>query len=198
MFTGIIEKTGKIIEIDNKNNKTYFTVEVKNFLRNVKIGDSISCDGACLTVIKKIKDNFTVELMPETLRMTKFKDSKVGDLINLELALKIRERIDGHFVMGHIDGTGKVDKIIKSSKNIDLVIKAPMKLLKYFPRKGSITINGVSLTIADSKGDKVKVCLIEHTLKETSLSRLKQGSLVNIEVDMMARYLERLFKKPIK
>lgn len=189
MFTGIIKKIGEISKIEKTGNKIYFTIKVSDFLRDVKIGGSVSCDGACLTVIKKTKDGFTVELMPETLRITKFKDSKIGDLINLEPALKIGERLDGHFVMGHIDGTGVIGKIINEGEFKSLVIKVPKKLVKYLARKGSVAVNGVSLTVCASGKDWFKVGLITHTLENTNLSKLKKGDEVNIEVDMMARYV---------
>ncbi|MBU4026310.1 riboflavin synthase [Patescibacteria group bacterium] len=215
MFTGIVEKTGKIQNIKKDGGKIYFTLEVKYFLSDIKIGGSISCDGVCLTVVKKTKDSFTVELMPETLRLTKFADSQVGDLINLEKSLKIGERIDGHFVMGHVDGVGIVSKIEREGEYINLIIKVPKKIIKYLAYKGSVSINGVSLTIAGNgpapfncgtehgikskeikkcgaSKDWLKVCLITHTLEITDLSVLKTGDKVNIEVDMIARYLERL------
>ncbi|MEA3464030.1 MAG: riboflavin synthase [Patescibacteria group bacterium] len=192
MFAGIVEKTGKIQKIEDRKSKIYFTINVKSFLKDIKIGSSISCDGACLTVVKKTKDSFIVELMPETLKLTKFINSKAGDLINLEKSLKIGERIDGHFVMGHVDGVGIVKKIIKEGKYIDLIIKVPQRLIKYLAYKGSASINGVSLTIAGNGNNWFKVCLITHTLDITNLSTLKTGDKVNIEVDMIARYLERL------
>lgn len=192
MFTGIIETMGKIKKIENKNNKVYFTISVKNFLQDIKIGASISCDGTCLTVVKKTKDSFTVELMPETLRLTKFADARAGDLINLEKSLKIGERIDGHFVMGHIDGVGVVKKVAGKGEYTDLIIKVPARLMKYLAYKGSVSVNGVSLTIAGAGKDWFKVCLITHTLEITNLSSLKIGDKVNLEVDMVARYLEKL------
>ncbi len=200
MFTGIIKKKGKISKIEKIDDKIYFTIQSNNFLNGVKIGDSISCDGVCLTVIKKTKDSFRVELMPETLKMTKFRNSKIGGLVNLEPALRIGGRLDGHFVMGHIDGTGVVGKIINEAGFKNLIIKAPKKLIKYLAYKGSVAVNGVSLTISGSGKDWFKVSLITHTLENTNLSKLKKGDEINIEIDMMARYLERLFKgdAPIK
>jgi riboflavin synthase len=192
MFTGIIETTGKIKKIKDKDGKVYFTISVKNFLKDIKTGASISCDGVCLTVIKKTKDSFTVELMPETLRLTKFADARAGDLINLEKSLKIGERIDGHFTMGHVDGVGVVKKIIKKGEYTDLIINVPKKIIKYLAYKGSASINGVSLTIAGNGKDWFKICLITHTMEITNLSVLKAGDKVNIEVDMIARYLESL------
>lgn len=244
MFTGIIETTGVIKKIENKNGKVYFTVAVKNFLRDVKIGSSIACDGVCLTVIEKImdcsaatqsppegdcgdfspkaavlcgetvaqpKDSFVVELMPETLKVTKFKQSKAGDLVNLEKSLKIGERLDGHFVMGHADGTGVVDKIVEDGEYREIIVKAPAKLMKYLVYKGSVAVNGVSLTISGIEKNKLryspsacgerdygvakfKVSLITHTLQLTNLSGLRVGSKVNLEIDMLARYLESIFR----
>jgi riboflavin synthase len=195
MFTGIIEKTGKIKKIDKKGGKVFFAVE--NYLKGIKIGDSISCDGVCLTVIKREKNYFTVELMPETLKRTKFKASKIGDKVNLELALKIGDRLGGHFVSGHIDGIGAVTKIIKDSGNYELIIKIPAVLSKLLPFKGSVAINGVSLTISGAGKGWFKVSLIKHTLEETNLSELKVGDKVNIEIDMLARYLEKLLSSKI-
>jgi len=212
MFTGIVEKTGKIQNIKDKpavatsaakalkvkkamagkNEKVYFTIGAENFLQDIKIGSSISCDGACLTVVKRTKNSFTVELMPETLRLTKFVDSQVDDLVNLEKSLKIGERIDGHFVMGHVDCVGVVKKIEREGEYVNLIIKVPKKIIKYFAYKGSASVNGVSLTIAGAGKSWFKVCLITHTLEMTNLSELKTGDKVNIEVDMIARYLERL------
>ena len=192
MFTGIIEKTGKIQKIEKRKGKVYFTIQVKNFLANTKIGDSISCDGTCLTVVKKTKDSFEVELMPETLKLTKFIDSRPEDLVNLELSMKVGQRLDGHFVMGHVDGVGRVKNVIGNGEYISLVIKTPQKIMKYLAYKGAVAVNGVSLTIAGVGKNWFKVCLITHTLEVTNLSKLKAGDKVNIEVDMIARYLEKL------
>lgn len=153
MFTGIVEKTGKIKKIENKKGKVYFTISIKNFLRGTKRGDSISCDGVCLTVIKKTKESFMVELMPETLRLTKFKEASAGDAVNLELAVRVGDRIGGHFVSGHADAVGKVKKIIRDGKYKCLEVKVPKKISRYLAYKGSAAVNGVSLTIADSGRD---------------------------------------------
>lgn len=195
MFSGIVETTGKIKKIENKKQKVYFTIEAKNFLNNIKIGASIACDGVCLTVVKKIKNSFTVELMPETLRVTKFLDSKKGDFINLEKSLRVGDFVDGHFVMGHIDGVGKIKKIVLDKEYINLIIKIPRGLEKFIAYKGSISINGVSLTVSEIGNHWFKVSLITHTLEITNLSCLKVGDKINIEIDMMARYLEKLIIK---
>jgi len=195
MFTGIVEKTGKLKKIEKKTDKVYFIIEVDKFLNGVKIGDSISCDGTCLTVVKKTKNIFTVELMPETLRLTKFIDSKIGDEINLEKASKIGDRINGHFVSGHVDCVGVLKKIIKEGKYFCFAIRIPGQFSKFLAYKGSVSVNGVSLTIAESKKDIFKICLITHTLNITNLSDLKIGDKVNIEVDLIARYLEKMLEK---
>lgn len=192
MFTGIIEKTGKIRKIEKRKGKIYFTIDAKKILKGIKKGCSISCDGSCLTVVKKIRNSFEVELMPETLKLTKFSDSQKDDLINLELAAKIGERLDGHLVTGHIDAVGVISKIIQESGYVDLIIKVPQELMKYLAYKGSVSVNGVSLTIAGRGKDWFKVCLITHTLKVTNFSELQVKDKVNIEIDIVARYLETL------
>lgn len=192
MFSGIVEKTGIIKKIKNRDGKIYFTIETKNFLRDIKIGSSISCDGVCLTVVKKTVRDFVVELMPETLKLTKFSNSKIGDLINLEKSLKVSDRVDGHFVMGHIDGVGEIKKIINDNEYTNLIIKVPQRLIKYLAYKGSASVNGVSLTISGVGKLWFKVSLITHTLKITNLSKLKVGDKINIEIDMLARYLKSL------
>ena len=195
MFTGIVATTGRLNKIKKNKGKIYFTIGVKNFLSRVKIGESIACDGVCLTVIKKTPQGFTVELMPETLKRTRFGQVKVGEPINLELALKIGQRLDGHFVMGHVDGVGVIKKIIKEGEYVSLLIKVQPVLNKYLAYKGSVAANGVSLTVAKVATNIFKVCLITHTLKVTNLSRLKVGDKVNLEADMIAKYLEKLLKK---
>ena len=195
MFTGIIEKTGKIKKIEDKNGKIYFIIEVGDFLNDVKVGDSISCDGVCLTVVEKALNNFKVELMPETLELTKFSNSKEGNFINLEKAMMMGGRLDGHFVMGHVDGVGEVGKIEQAGEYINLIINTPVELVKFLALKGSVSINGVSLTISGVGDDWFKVSLITHTMEITNLKDLKEGDRVNLEVDMIARYLEKLLKK---
>jgi riboflavin synthase len=192
MFTGIVEKTGKLKKSENTNGKIYFEIEALSFLSDVKIGDSIACDGVCLTVVKKSKNSFKVELMPETLKMTKFSKAHIGDRINLEKSLKIGDRLDGHYVMGHIDGVGKIKRVEKEGEYTNLFISVPKQIFKFMAFKGSLTVNGVSLTIARSEKYLVKVCLISHTLKITNLKNLKMNDLVNIEVDIIARYLDSL------
>lgn len=194
MFSGIVEKMGRLKKIDIKQGKIYFTIKAGGFLSGVRIGDSLACDGVCLTAVKIKNSQFTVELMPETLRLTKFSQAKIGDLINLEKSLRASDAIGGHFVMGHVDAAGLVKKIINQGADASLIIKAPKRIIKYLAYKGSVSVSGVSLTIAGNGKDWFKVCLISHTLKITNLGKLQVGDKVNLEVDTIARYLESLLK----
>ncbi len=194
MFSGIVEKMGELKKIETKSGKIYFTVYAGGFLRGIKVGDSIACDGVCLTAIKVKSGNFTVELMPETLRLTKFSRVAAGDRINLEKSLRVGDRISGHFVMGHVDAVGIVEKVTRAGADVSLTVKVPGKIIKYLAYKGSVSLNGVSLTIGENGKNWFKVYLIGHTLKITNLGRLTSGDKVNIEVDTIARYLESLMK----
>lgn len=195
MFSGIVEKTGRLEKIENKQGKIYFTIQAGGFLCDLKIGDSLAGDGVCLTAVKIKNGQFTVELMPETLRLTKFSRAQIGDLINLEKSLRVGDTIGGHFVMGHVDARGEVVKADKLGADISLTIKVPKKIIKYLAHKGSVSVNGVSLTIAGRGLDWFKVYLISHTLKITNLGKLEIGDKVNLEVDTIARYLESLLNK---
>jgi len=191
MFTGIIETTGTVKSRYGDN----YVIEVKNFLRDVKMGDSIAVNGVCTTVIDLDVDNsFTIEIMPETARVTMFGYLQVGDEVNLEKSLKVGERLDGHFVLGHVDGVGEVSEAKESGSFVELVIEAPKDLQKYIARKGSIAVNGVSLTIAEDLSGRFKVSLITHTREVTNFKNIKAGDNVNLEVDVVARYLEKLIR----
>lgn len=188
MFTGIIETTGKIKRIDGH----FFDIKVADFLADIKIGDSIAVNGVCATVIKLDKSSFRIEIMPETLRATNFSKLQGGDKVNLEKSLRAGGRLDGHFVLGHVDGVGRVEEIKQAGDFYDLIISAPENLRKYIARKGTIAINGISLTIAEDLGDNFRVSLISHTKKITNLKNIKKGDKINLEVDVIARYLEKL------
>lgn len=190
MFTGIIERTGVVQKII----KNCLVIEARGFLSDVKIGDSIAVNGTCLTVIESDGDSFKIELMPETLRLTSFSNLKEGDEVNLEKSLRLDDKLDGHFVLGHIDGVGVIKEIKKEEEFVDLIISAPENLRKYIARKGAIAVNGVSLTIAEDLKDSFRVSLITHTREVTNLKDIKEGDLVNLEVDILARYLEKLSK----
>ena len=188
MFTGIIETTGKIKKIDGYNR----TIEVGNFLDDIKIGDSIAINGVCTTVISLGKDEFTIELMPETLRVTNFNEIGEGGEVNLEKSLKMNGRLDGHFVLGHVDGVGRVLEIKEDGEFIEIIISALENLRKYLAKKGTVAVNGVSLTISEDLGESFKVSLITHTREVTNLKNIKKGDAVNLEIDMLARYIEKI------
>jgi len=186
MFTGIIKELGKIKSL--KKNGDKLVVSIKSD-QKLAIDDSISVNGVCSTVIKIESKGFTVEYMPESLKITDIPKWKEGDKVNLEPPLKIGDKINGHFVQGHIDTTGKISKI----ENDEFEISFKKKYSKFIALKGSISVDGISLTISKVQKNSFTVSLIPHTLKNTTLGFKKVGDLVNIEVDMMSRYLKRLF-----
>jgi riboflavin synthase len=199
MFTGIISHRGKIAKIEpssNNPNCIFFAVEVDNdFVKDLKIGDSIAHDGACLSVIELEANSFKLQLIPETIAKTNLKNKKIGDYVNLEKAMIVGSRLDGHIVQGHVDGVGTVSNYIQEPDNWVLQIKAPESLRKYIAYKGSISINGVSLTVSNKTKEGLEVSLIDLTLTKTNLGELKVGDLVNLEVDVIARYVENMICK---
>ena len=196
MFTGIIQTTGHISKIDLNNSNGHFTFKVKNFLLNdVKIGDSISVNGVCLSVVEKTLDTFSVDISNETMRLTTFSQLKVNNNVNLEKAMALSDRINGHFVSGHIDGTGIIREKRKDGNSTFLLIEFPNDLKKYISKKGSISIDGVSLTINKIESNKFGISIIPHTFSGTIISEYKKGTTVNIEVDLIARYLDKLIVK---
>lgn len=192
MFTGIIEEIGKIQAIDNSGRSKIFTVSAKSILENKKIGGSISVNGACMTIIQIEKAHFKFETLEETLKKTNLSKMKKGDKVNLESPLTLQKPIDGHLVLGHIDEMAEVYTVKKDKIDKIISVKTPKNLKKYLALKGSITVNGVSLTVSHLEEDFFTVNLISHTLKCTNLGNLKKGSSVNLEIDMLARYLKRL------
>ena len=190
MFTGIVEETGiiKLINTDSGN----ITIECKKVLKDTITGDSIMINGVCTTVTEMTEKSFSVRISPETLNITNFSNLKQGDIVNLERALTLNSRLGGHIVSGHTDCTGKLLSIEKLNEFYDLTFEIPTSSKKYIVYKGSITIDGISLTIADIKNDIVKVALIPHTFENTNLKTLKTGNSVNIETDILAKYVEKM------
>ncbi|MBI5754763.1 riboflavin synthase [Candidatus Peregrinibacteria bacterium] len=194
MFTGIIQTIGIIKKITENNEKILtFEIAPQKKLSDLKIGSSIACDGVCLTVISLKKTSFTLNIVPETLKNTNLQNRKLNDTINLEQAIKLSDRLEGHFVLGHSDGIGKIQKITGEKNNRIITIKFPKKIKRYLSAKGSITINGVSLTIQNIAQDNLTVALIPFTLSHTNLGFLQAGDTINIEIDPISRYLETLF-----
>ena len=187
MFTGIIEELGKVQEI--KSNK--ITVECGTVIQDAKLGDSIAVNGVCLTVVEILSNGFVADVSPETMKVTALNNLSAGSLVNLERAMKADGRFGGHIVLGHVDGMAKFVSVIKNAEFYDLNIELTSEQAKYAIKKGSITINGISLTIADINEKLIKIAIIPHTFENTNLKTLKIGDYVNIEVDMVAKYIEK-------
>ena len=187
MFTGIIEELGKVQEI----NSNKITVKCGTVIKDAKLGDSIAVNGVCLTVVEILPDGFVADISPETFKVTAFNLLKTGDLVNLERAMPANGRFGGHIVSGHIDSVGKFLDISKYNDFYELKIGLDTKESNYVIKKGSITVNGISLTIADNEKNTIKLAIIPHTYENTNLKTLKNGDYVNIEVDMVAKYIEK-------
>ncbi len=193
MFTGIIEATGKIETIIPMGVDSRFVFNTgKMNLDDVHVGDSIAINGACLTLIEKVANTFSADLSMETLNLTCFGDLGEGAHVNLEKAMQLSDRINGHMVSGHVDGIGTIRKMHDEGRSWRCDIEVPEALLRYISRKGSVTVDGVSLTVNTVEQDLFSVNVIPHTYNETIFSEYEPGTRVNIEVDMIARYLEQL------
>ncbi|MFN4070328.1 MAG: riboflavin synthase [Thermus caldifontis] len=192
MFTGLVEETGEIVRVE-EGPFLRVRIAAKEVLSDLKVGDSVAVDGVCLTAVAVDGEGFWVELAQETLRRTA-PTWRVGHRPNLERALKVGDRLGGHFVTGHVDGVAEVVAIREAPGARDFYFRPPRELSRYIAEKGSVALNGVSLTVAGLKGDAFFVTLIPHTLKVTNLGGLGVGDGVNLEVDLIARYLERLMR----
>lgn len=191
MFTGIVTAIGKVKEARASRGGLRITVDSgKLGLRDVSIGDSIAVSGVCLTVVAKRSRDFEADVSAETLACTS--GLAKGARVNLEKALRLSDRLGGHLVSGHVDGVGRVTLVRRAGSSRVITVQAPAKLARYITRKGSVTVNGVSLTVNEVEGAAFAVNVIPHTLAETNLGGLGAGDRVNLEVDMMARYAERL------
>ncbi len=187
---------GKITEARRKGGPLVFTIHAPKTLKDKKIGESIAVNGVCVTIVSIKNSTFTCEIMKESADRSNLGELEKNDKVNLEPATKLNESLDGHFVQGHVDTTTKVEKIEESDSQTKITFKLPKKISKYLAFKGSISINGVSLTICEIDEKTFSVALIPHTLKTTNLGNLKKGDKVNLEVDIIARYLEKLINSP--
>ncbi len=194
MFTGIIEEVGKIRKLNRNNDIVDLEIDCKKIIHDLKTGESVSVSGICLTVTKIMKNSFTVQIVPETINRTNAKYWVENTLVNLERSLQLSDRINGHIVQGHVDETFKVKEvnIIKDSWVLSFILNK--KFQKFIIYKGSISINGVSLTISSVKKDFFSVSLIPETLKRTNLVNLKSNDLVNVEIDIFAKYIENFLR----
>ena len=192
MFTGIIEELGTVRSVSLSGNSGKISIKAKKVLENTKIGDSIAVNGVCLTVVTLLPDGFTADIMAETVRRSSLGKCGPGDHVNLERAMAADGRFGGHIVAGHIDGTGTVASLKKEENAVWVTISAPPGILKYIIEKGSIAIDGVSLTVAYVDDTCFKVSVIPHTAKETTLLTKNVGDIVNLENDMVGKYVEKL------
>jgi riboflavin synthase len=196
MFTGIIEEVGRVTNIGHENENRRLTVSSSNLVKELKKGDSIAVSGVCLTAVEITPKSFGADLAEETWNRTSFSRIKPGALVNLELPMRADGRFGGHIVQGHVDGTGKFVALgeIPGADNYWLRIEIPPDLARYVIFKGSLSIEGISLTVAKVEGTEVTVAIIPHTTEMTNLKSLKPGDPVNLEVDMIAKYVERMMR----
>lgn len=195
MFTGIIEEIGKIQSIQKGSNSAILSVQASEIMEDIRPGDSIALNGVCLTVTSISRNGFTADVMHETLNRSSLGNLRTGSPVNLERAMSVNSRFGGHFVSGHIDGTGTVSNIRRDDNAIWYTIKSPQPILHYIIEKGSITIDGISLTVARVYEDGFSVSIIPHTAFSTTLSSRRVGDAVNLENDCICKYVERLMSK---
>ena len=192
MFTGLVAELGTVKNLIRMGESYHLTVGAKKVMHNLKIGDSMATNGVCLTVVKLTEEEFTVDVMPETARLTNIGQLRAGDRVNLERTLRPVDGLDGHIVSGHVEGLGTI--ISERPDGIAKVVsfEAPVNLLKYIIPKGSITIDGISLTVTQVTQNGFSVSLIPHTAKETTLGFKSVGDKVNLETDIIGKYVERM------
>ncbi len=195
MFTGIIEELGKVAAIEKQPDAIRLTIACKEVLSDLKRGDSISCSGTCLTAIEIDDQGFTADVMLETIRRSSLDGVKVGDPINLERAMNATTRCGGHIVQGHVDGVGEFVSREKSDNWDWVKIRLPKELMKYVVHKGSITLDGISLTVNDIDGDVIALSLIPETLRVTTLGYKNPGDKINVEADVLAKHVEKLMER---
>jgi len=192
MFTGLVEEIGTVAALDVRTHGARLRVSATRVVDGLTLGDSVAVDGACLTVVAIHDDGFEIDAVTETLRRTALGDRSVGDPVNLERAVRAGDRLGGHLVQGHVDGTGQISSVTDVGTGSRMGVTAPPEILRYVVEKGSITLDGVSLTVAARERQGFAVALIPHTLGETTLGRMVAGRRVNLEVDLVAKYVEAL------
>ena len=192
MFTGLVAELGTVQRLARQGNSYHLTVGAKKVLENLKIGDSVAVNGACLTVVRMDDSGFTADVMPETVRLTNIGSLQPGSRVNLERTLRLCDGLDGHIVSGHVEGLGTVSEQRPEGIAVVVTISTPPELLKYIIKKGSIAIDGISLTVTEVTDTSFSVSLIPHTAKETTLGLKKVGDSVNLETDILGKYVERM------
>ena len=194
MFTGIVEGMGVVAEAAEGEGKRRFTFEAGTVSAGLKVGDSVAVNGVCLTAVAAAGECFTVEAVDETLRRTNLGGLRLGSLVNLERPMRADGRFDGHIVQGHVDGVGTIRSITSEGASIRVWIDVPAGLRRYLAEKGSVTVDGVSLTVSGVDAGGCEVVLIPHTLEVTVFGRRRPGDSVNLEADVVAKYVERLLR----
>jgi len=197
MFTGIIEELARLKRVVQVPGGARYCVESKVCCAGAMIGDSISVNGVCLTVVDLGKDELYFDVSAETLKRSNLEELAPNDFVNLERSLRADSRLGGHFVTGHIDATGKITSKRHIEKFIELEVEMPVPYIRYVVEKGSVALDGISLTINKIEDKKISIILIPHTISYTTLRYKKKGDLVNIEVDLLAKYTERLFNRTL-
>ncbi len=205
MFTGIVQTTGRVISVNHTGDSAEIKIlpAADNYAEEIKNGDSISVSGVCLTVTSVEKGSLKFTAVKETLSKTNLGELNAGDYLNLEKAMTVNSKLDGHLVQGHVDTTGKVNRIIENTGSHEFFISFSGKFRDFIIKIGSISVDGVSLTIADitedtDEGIEIKIAVIPHTYQNTAFKHLKEGDTVNIEFDMMGKYIKRIFENNIK
>ncbi len=194
MFTGLVEETGRIIECRREGRSARLTVAVQTIHVEARIGDSLAVNGCCLTVIGSAENQLTFDAIPETLDRTNLGDLCPGDQVNLERPLAAAARLDGHFVQGHIDGVGRIVSLLPDDNAVIMEIEPPERLRRYLVEKGSVAVDGVSLTVAGVRAETFTVWTIPHTRRITTLGIREVGDHVNLECDLLGKYIERLME----
>jgi riboflavin synthase len=192
LFTGIIGGIGTLIEVEPSLAGVRLTIDTGETGDGLALGDSLSVNGVCLTVAESSPPSVTMDVVPETMRLTNLGALKSGDLVNLERSLRADARLDGHFVLGHVDGVGTIGRLERDEGDVRMEVGCDPALARFIALKGSIAVDGVSLTVTGVRSDGFEVALIPHTLEVTTLGLREAGDAVNVEVDVLARYLERL------
>ncbi|MDB4345720.1 riboflavin synthase [bacterium] len=195
MFTGIVEETGKVVSFEERDSAWRLVLEAHEVTKDLQFGDSVAVNGCCLTAVEFSEDLIGFDLLEESVRLTSIGGVGPGGKVNLERALLPSTRMGGHFVSGHVDGTGLIEAIEPRGKDFFFRIKPQLESLRYIVHKGCITVDGISLTVAEVDDSGFAIWLIPHTMEVTNLHTKKEGDLVNLEYDLIAKYVEKLFAK---
>ena len=195
MFAGIIEQTGRVKQISTGSQSTELIIHTRKIAHGLRVGSSVAVNGACLTVVSARNGLLKFDVLNETLQRTNLGDVRRGDSVNLERSVRIGSPLDGHFVLGHVDGTGKVCRFERQGADYVMDVKAPSSVMKYIVEKGSVALDGISLTVAGVRRNGFRVCIIPHTRNVTNLPHRRVGDRVNLEADIVGKYVEKLLDR---